>query len=115
MNFFVVVAVVKFSVLHPAFQLFPSGCFQYFSQRISKINNPYFLSLGRSNHIFMLCTVVTDTSFNGQALIFKVDVLPCKTTGFPDTKSCIICNLNRQDRRWIFLFQILDKSLIILV
>ena len=48
-------------------------------------------------------------------LIFKVDVLPCKTTGFTDAKSCIICNLNRQDRRWIFLFQILDKSLIILM
>ena len=61
----------------------------------------------------MLCTVITDTSFNGQALIFKVDVLPCKTTGFPDTKSCIVCNLDRQDCRWIFLFQILDKPFII--
>ena len=109
------IAVVKFTILHPAFKLFFSGGFQYFSQSIAKINNPYFLSLGRSNHIFMLCTVVTDTSFNGQALIFKVDVLPCKTTGFTDAKSCIICNLNRQDRRWIFLFQILDKLLIILM
>ena len=30
----------------------------------------------------MLCTVITDTAFYGQALFFKVDVLPCKTTGF---------------------------------
>ena len=115
MHLFVVVAVVKFPVLHPAFQLFPSCCFQYFSQRISKINNPYFLSFGRSNHIFMLRTVITDISFNSQALIFKVDVLPCKTTGFPDTKSCIVCNLDWQNRRWIFLFQILDKPFIILM
>ena len=115
MHLFVVVAVVKFPVLHPAFQLFPSCCFQYFSQCISKINNPYFLSLGCSNHIFMLRSVITDTAFYGQALFFKVDVLPCKTTGFPDTKSCIICDLNRQNCRWIFLFQILDKPLVILM
>ena len=63
----------------------------------------------------MFRTVITDTAFYGQALFFKVDVLPCKTTGFPDTKSCIICDLDRQNCRWIFLFQILDKSLIILV
>ena len=39
--FSVVVFVVKFSVLHPAFKLFLSGIAKNLCQRISKINNPY--------------------------------------------------------------------------
>ena len=38
-------------ILHPAFKLFFSGGFQYFSQSIAKINNPYFLSLGWSDAV----------------------------------------------------------------
>ncbi len=53
--FLVEIAMVKFTILHPAFKLFFSGCFQYFSQSIAKIDNPYFLSLGRSDEF--LCFV----------------------------------------------------------
>ena len=38
--FSVVLFVVKFSVLHPAFKLFLSGIAKNLCQRISKINNP---------------------------------------------------------------------------
>ena len=80
--FLVEIAVVKFTILHPAFKLFFSGGFQYFSQSIAKINNPYFLSLGRSDDVFMFCAIIADTSFNGQALFFKIDVLPCQSANF---------------------------------
>ena len=51
--FSVVVFVVKFSVLHPVFKLFLSGIAKNLSQRISKINNPYFFSLGWSDDVLM--------------------------------------------------------------
>ena len=51
--FSVVVFVVKFSVLHPVFKLFLSGIVKNLSQRISKINNPYFFSLGWSDDVLM--------------------------------------------------------------
>ena len=34
-------------------------------------------------NLLVLCTVVTDTSFYGQALFFKVDVLPVKSENSP--------------------------------
>ena len=40
--------MIKLSLLHPVFKLFLSGVAENFCQRITKINNPYFLSLGRS-------------------------------------------------------------------
>ena len=46
--FLVEIAVVKLTILHPAFKLFFSGGFQYLSQRISKINNPKNCELWRS-------------------------------------------------------------------
>ncbi len=61
--FLVEIAMVKFTILHPAFKLFFSGGFQYFSQSIAKINNPYFLSLGRSDDVYMFCAIIADTSF----------------------------------------------------
>ena len=111
--FLVEIAVVKFTILHPAFKLFFSGGFQYFSQSIAKINNPYFLSLGRSDDVFMFCAIIADTSFNGQALFFKIDVLPCQSANFTDTKSRIVCDLDWQDCRWILYFEVFYQSLII--
>ena len=110
--FLVEIAVVKFTILHPAFKLFFSGGFQYFSQSIAKINNPYFLSLGRSDDVFMFCAIIADTSFNGQALFFKIDVLPCQSANFTDTKSRIVCDLDWQDCRWILYFEVFYQSLI---
>ena len=101
--------------MHPVFELFFSGRFQYFSQCITKINNPYFLPLCWSDYIFVFHTIVADTAFYGQALFFKVNVLPGKTAGFSDSESGIICNLDRQNGGWIFLFKIFDKSFIIFV
>ena len=43
--------------------LFFSGSFQYFSQRISKINNPYFFPFRWSDNIFVFHAVVADTAF----------------------------------------------------
>ena len=51
--FSVVVSVIKLSVLHPVFKLFLSGIAKNLSQRISKINNPYFLSLGWSDDVLV--------------------------------------------------------------
>lgn len=46
--FSVGVLVIKLSLLHPVFKLFLSGVAENFCQRITKINNPYFLTFGRS-------------------------------------------------------------------
>lgn len=75
--FFVVVAVIKFAILHPAFKLFFSSSLQYFCQCIAKINNSYFFTLGRSDDVFVFCAIIADTVLNGQELFFKVNVLPC--------------------------------------
>ena len=113
--FLVEIAMVKFTILHPAFKLFFSGGFQYFSQSIAKINNPYFLSLGRSDDVYMFCAIIADTSFNGQSLFFKIDVLPCRSASFTDTKSRIVCNLDWQNCRWILYFEVFHQFLIIFV
>ncbi|MBC8562678.1 Y-family DNA polymerase [Jutongia huaianensis] len=36
----------------------------------------YFLSLGRSDDVFVLDTIIADTSFDRQELFIKVDILP---------------------------------------
>ncbi len=106
--------MVKFTILHPAFKLFLFGAFRSnFSQSISKINNPYFLSLGWSDDVFVFCAIIADTSFNGKALFFKIDILPCQSANFTDTKSRIVCYLDWQDCRWILYFEIFNQSLII--
>jgi hypothetical protein len=63
----------------------------------------------------VLSTIVTDTASYGQILLLKVNVLPCQSAGFSDTKTSIVGYLDWQYSRRILFFEIRNQPLVILM
>ncbi len=94
--FFVVIAVIEFTILHPVLSCSFLASFSMPASVSPKSTILTFFSFRRPNDVLVSSSIITDTSLDSQALFLKVNVLPCKTTNLTDAKPCVICYLNWQ-------------------
>ena len=113
--FLIVVEGIERAILLAVFALFRLGFSQKYRQGVAEIHGTDFLPLGGADLRLVSFAVVPHTAPHGQALVIQVDVLPCQCAGFTNPKSGVVGDLDGQQRRILFLLQIVRQLDVLLI
>ena len=112
----VVIPESKLTIFQSVFSLLFLRLLKYSRKGISKINHPYLISLCCADLHSLSDRVSSDAASDGNALLLKVNVIPCQSTRFTDAKPGVVCYRNREKSRTVLSLKIirdLKKLLVI--
>lgn len=110
----VVVQTVELAVLETVFVLLGLGRLEERRQRVAEVHRADFAPLGGADLRLVSRPVVAHTAPHRDGLLFQVNVLPCESADLADPKPGVVGDLDGQESRILFLFQIVRQRLVLL-